>query len=698
MSGLAVAILLVIVPLAPLVAAGIIALLDDRPRKLAATSAIVALAISLLAALVLLGVVLVGGGSGAGGVHEVGGAAADAGPGVLRMTFSTKWLSFGGSELGLGLVLDPMSVVMMAMVSLVGLLIFIFSVGYMWSDARFVRFFGFLSFFAAAMLGVVASNSLLLLFICWELVGLASYLLIGFWFEKPAAVAACQKAFLTTRVADLGLFLGMLWLHGETGTLLFYDQGAGLLEQSALSSLLAGSAVGGVALPTVLALLIFWGACGKSGQFPLHVWLPDAMEGPTPVSALIHAATMVAAGVFLVARMFPLFELGAGEDGTTTALAVVAWVGAGTAVFAALIATAQNDIKRILAYSTISQLGFMMLSLGVGGMAAAMFHLIVHAFFKALLFLGAGAVIHGCHHEQDIRKLGGLSKRMRWTFGAYAVGMMALAGFPFFFSGFWSKEEILHVAHAWPVSQVPFALALAGTLLTAYYMSRQMLAVFFGEARSDAAAHAEECPRVMTVPLVILAAGAILLGVWGTPAWQGFHHFIEGGRASIDFSKLGDLGVLGLMGVSMLLVASGVVAAWLLYGGGRGWQDAGSADPLERRAPLLFRAFAAGFGVDAFYRATFLRLRDALAALADAADRWLWGGAVAVVSALGRLAAWLADIVDRSAINRGFDAGCEGLGRTGGWLAGLHRMNIQSSLSWIGLGAVALILLLAWIR
>ncbi len=698
MSERMIGLLLVLVPLAPLAAAAVIALLDHRPRKLAAGLAIAALCVSLLASAVLLRVVLSAGDDGV--AHVTGGAGhADAGGEheVFRLTFSTAWFTYGGSSFDVGLVLDALSAVMMVMVSLVGLLIFVFSVGYMAEDARFVRFFGFLSLFAAAMLGLVASNSLLLLFVCWELVGLASYLLIGFWFEKPAAVAACQKAFLTTRVADLGLFLGMLWLHRETGTLLFHNQGGGLLEQPALAMLLGGSTTGGLALPTVLALLVFWGACGKSGQFPLHVWLPDAMEGPTPVSALIHAATMVAAGVFLVARMFPLFALGGGEDETTTALAVVAWVGAITAVFAALVATAQNDIKRILAYSTISQLGFMMLCLGVGGMAAAIFHLVAHAFFKALLFLGAGSVIHGCLHEQDIRKMGGLAGRMPWTFGAYAVGMMALAGFPLFFSGFWSKEEILHLAHAWPVSQGPFVLALAGTLLTAFYMSRQMLAVFFGRARSGAAEQAHESPQVMVWPLVILAAGAVLLGALATPAWPWFHHFLEGGMAHLDMGKLFEPAVLGLMGVSVALVAAGVGAAWMLYGGGRGWKEADSPDTVERLAPPLHRALAAQLGVDALYRATFLGLRDALAALADNADRWLWGGMVALVGSLGRLAAWLADATDRSGINRGFDAGCEGLGRTGDWVSRLHRVNMQSGLAWIGAGAVVLLLFLAWL-
>ena len=294
-----------------------------------------------------------------------------------RVFQNFTWLNFGDQTLQLGFVLDPLAAVMLVMITLVSLCIFIFSVGYMAADKNFTRFFAYLSFFSAAMLGVVIANSLLLLFICWELVGLASYLLIGFWIHKPSAAAAAKKAFITTRIGDIGFFLGMLWLYGRSGTLLFYDGGNGALEGAGLLSLGASA--------TFIALLIFCGAAGKSGQFPLHVWLPDAMEGPTPVSALIHAATMVAAGVFLVARVYPLFSLGA-IHGVTTSLTVVVWIGVITALISALIALAQADIKRILAYSTISQLGLMMVSLGVGGVAAGIMHLLAHGFFQGTPF------------------------------------------------------------------------------------------------------------------------------------------------------------------------------------------------------------------------------------------------------------------------------------------------------------------------
>src|SRR5579859_6397574 len=401
-----------LIPAVPMVASGVIALLKQPARKLAATLAIGSLAVSLLLALVAFGHVLSGWSHGFS----------------VRETANFSWLPMGTGTVDLGWVLDPLSAVMLVMVTFVGLLIFIYSTGYMAHDENFTRFFCFLSLFAGAMLGVVIANSLLLLFMCWELVGLTSYLLIGFWYQKPSAAAAAKKAFLTTRIGDIFFLLGIVWLFAETGTLLFYNHGAGSMEGWALTGLLAQHAGLGLTAAGAIGLLIFAGAAGKSGQLPLHVWLPDAMEGPTPVS--------------------PLMQAGALTGGTTQALTVVTWVGASTAVFAALIAVAQNDIKRILAYSTVSQLGYMMAGLGMGGVAVGMFHLITHAFFKALLFMGAGSVIHGCHEEQDIRRMGGLRKEMRVTFATYAIGMLALAGLvPF--AGFWSKDAILESAEAW---------------------------------------------------------------------------------------------------------------------------------------------------------------------------------------------------------------------------------------------------------
>src|ERR1019366_914578 len=367
-----------LIPVLPLVASGVIAVNKQRQRKLAVTLSIGSMVMAFLLSLCAFSATLLHHGES----------------GVFREVAGFNWFQFGGQWLQLSWVLDPLTAIMLVMVSFVSLLIFIFSVGYMAHDENFMRFFCFLSLFAAAMLGVVIANSLLLFFICWELVGLTSYLLIGFWYHKPAAGAAAKKAFITTRIGDVLFLLGMVWLYSQTGTLLFYDgSGGGCLEQSALDALVVRTTGAGMAVSTGIGLLILCGAIGKSGQVPLHVWLPDAMEGPTPVSALIHAATMVAAGVFLVARVYPLMAAHpAGAAAGTGALEAVTWVGSITAVFAASIAVAQTDIKRILAYSTISQLGYMMMGLGVGGVAVGMFHLITHAFFKALLFLGSGSV------------------------------------------------------------------------------------------------------------------------------------------------------------------------------------------------------------------------------------------------------------------------------------------------------------------
>ena len=651
--------LLWLIPVFPLVAAGISALCGRARRRTSAGLAIgamgAALAMSVLAFVATLG--------------------GSAGEGMARSTRSVHWLGLGEASLALGWVLDPLSACMLVMVSLVGLLIFVYSTGYMAEDDNYARFFCFLSLFGAAMLGLVIANSLLLLFICWELVGLASYLLIGFWYEKPSAAAAAKKAFLTTRVGDLGLFVGMIWLHGQTGTLLFYDEGQGCLESSALARV--GMAGGGVALG--IGLLIFVGAMGKSGQVPLHVWLPDAMEGPTPVSALIHAATMVAAGVFLVARVYPLMEVSNG------ALTVVTWVGALTAIFGALVAVAQTDIKRILAYSTVSQLGYMMLGLGTGGVGIAMFHLITHAFFKALLFLGAGSVIHGCQGEQDIRKMGGLRSAMPVTFLVYAVGMLALAGVPLF-SGFWSKDEILHAAHGWPVSRLPFYLGLAGAFLTAFYMMRQVSLVFSGDYRGSGKAH--ESPRVMTVPLGILAVFALLLGFVGTPWWPWFQGYLGAGHGAVSW-----WGVLGLMLVSTVVVAAGLAAGWRLYGRGR---EVKELDPIEAALPLPFEWLRRKFFMDELYGRTVVAWHDRFAGWCRRLEEQLFEGLVSV-TVYGVLGiSWFNRLVDEYVVNFGFDRGCDGLRKGGSRLGSLQNGRVQDYLRALGLAFTVLLLLLAW--
>ena len=662
-----------LIPILPLLAAGVTALMKREQRVPAATLVIAAQAastvLSLLAFLQTLG---------AEGAHGE----------VARTYFNFPWLSIGSETLSLGLLLDPLGAGMVLMVSFVSLLIFIYSVGYMKEDANFTRFFCFLSLFSAAMLGVVLSNSLLLTFICWELVGLASYLLIGFWFHKPEAAAAAKKAFITTRIGDMGFLLGMLWLYSASGTLLFYDNGHGCLEQAALTAMATKTACVGLAVSNCIALLIFCGAAGKSGQFPLHVWLPDAMEGPTPVSALIHAATMVAAGVYLVARMFPVFSA-AGTGNVSVALTTVAWVGAFTALFAALIAVAQTDIKRILAYSTVSQLGFMMLALGVGSVTAAMVHLIAHAFFKALLFLGAGSVIHGVHEEQDIRNMGGLRKYMPVTFITYAIGMMALCGVPFFFSGFWSKDEILHVAHQWPVSQLPFFMAVAAAFLTAFYMTRQMCYVFAGSYRGHA--HPHESPAVMTVPLGILAGAAVLMSIPATPAWPWFHGYHSGEDITFDFAKLFEHDFLTIAGLSFVIVAAGIGIGYFLY------RHFAAADPLARIWASGFRTLANRFYVDDFYHATVVRALGLLGCLAAWIDRWILSGIVRLVGGISLAASSLSDLFDRFWINLGFDSICGGL-RDGGQLASSWESGrVQGYLRFLSVGAVLLLIILGWL-
>jgi NADH-quinone oxidoreductase subunit L len=595
----------------------------------------------------------------------------------FRFIHNFTWFTFGEQTLRIGWVLDPLAAAMLMMITLVGLCIFIFSVGYMAGDKDFSRFFAYLSFFSAAMLGVVIANSLLLLFVCWELVGLASYLLIGFWIDRPSAAAAAKKAFITTRIGDIGFFLGILWLYGGSGTLLFYDGGKGCLENAGLL-LLGGSA-------TFVALLIFCGAIGKSGQFPLHVWLPDAMEGPTPVSALIHAATMVAAGVFLVARVYPLFSFGA-IDGVTPSLTVVVSIGVITALMASLIALAQFDIKRILAYSTISQLGLMMVSLGVGGVAAGIMHLIAHGFFKALLFLGAGSVIHGTHHEQDIRKMGGLRWIMPVTFFTYGIGMMNLSGVPFFFSGGWTKEEILHATGHWKLSHLPHYLMLAGVLLTALYMTRQMIYIFFGNKRA-ASEQAHESPRVMTLPLVALATCSILLGIVLTPAWPWLHSYLSGEKPHFAIALL----IQPMLFVSLVLVAVGIVVGWLIY------RHASEADPIAQAQPALFRTLENKFWLDELYDWTVIALAKAAAQVSDWMDRNVWDGLVRLLGGLGQLFGGLTKGFDERGINAGVDettAGTRGLGRA---MSAWHSGQIQTYLRTVAIGMLVLLILYAWL-
>lgn len=688
-----------LIPALPLLAAGLSALLPQRFRKLSASLAIGSMAGAFLLSLCAFAFALKHGG------HD-----------GTKHFFNFAWLQFAAGDAGvlkLGWVLDPLTAVMLVMVTFVGTLIFIYSTGYMAQDENFTRFFTFLSLFAAAMLGIVIANNLLLLFMSWELVGLSSYLLIGFWYHKPSAAAAAKKAFITTRIGDVFFFLGIMWLYHQTGTLLFYDDGAGCMEQSALAKMVAQTTCGGLAVSAAIGILIFIGAMGKSGQFPLHVWLPDAMEGPTPVSALIHAATMVAAGVFLVARVYPLMSMTGDAAGFlifsngTVALQVVTWIGAITAVFAASIAVAQNDIKRILAYSTCSQLGYMMMGLGMGGVAVGMFHLITHAFFKALLFMGAGSVIHGCHHEQDIRKMGGIRNYMPVTFLTYAVGMMALAGVPLFFSGFWSKDAILHAAHGWSVSHIPFYLGVAGALLTAFYMTRQMALVFWGNYRGHTPQEVphittpelvaitsehqpHESPRSMTVPLILLAVCTIALGAIGTPAWPWFQEFL-GSHHEEGFTRE----VIRVMMVSGLIVLVGGGFGVGLYGYVQR-KRAEDPDPLEKLPLGIHTWLAKKFGMDELYELTVIRFNAWAAKACAFLDEWVWGGAVALVSYAMLVLAWFNRAIDEFVINLGFDQGCDRVAKSGSSLSRLQDGYVQHYLRVIGVALVVLVLFLVW--
>ena len=403
---------------------------------------------------------------------------------------ASTWIEISGVfKVPLGFVLDNLSKTMLVLVSGVGSLIHIYSLGYMRDDEGKSGYFAALSLFMFAMLGIVLANNFVMLFIFWELVGFTSYVLIGHWFYRDPAAAAAKKAFITTRIGDFGFMIGILMVWMATGSVVF-------AEIAPRMSILAGHPV----FLTTTALLLFCGAVGKSAQFPLHVWLPDAMEGPTPVSALIHAATMVAAGVYMLVRVAFVIQ---------TALLVIAWIGTITAVLAALIATQQNDIKRILAYSTLSQLGYMVMAVGLASNDGAIFHLFTHAFFKALLFLAAGSVIVMLHHEQDVWKMGGLSRRLPITFFTFFVGALALIGCPPF-SGFFSKDAILALAYE---RNMPiFAVGLLTAFLTAFYVVRLLVIVFFGKPRSDSARESTESPPVMTGPLIVLALLAALGG------------------------------------------------------------------------------------------------------------------------------------------------------------------------------------------
>jgi NADH-quinone oxidoreductase subunit L len=552
------------------------------------------------------------------------------------------WISAGTFTTAVTAQVDQLSAVMLLVVTGVSFLIHLYSIGYMHDDPGYARFFTYLNLFVFSMVMLVLAGNFLVLYVFWEAVGLCSYLLIGFWYERSSASDAGKKAFIVNRVGDFGFGLGimLIWVTFET---LDYAQ----VFARADASIAAGTY-------TAIALLLFMGACGKSAQLPLFTWLPDAMEGPTPVSALIHAATMVTAGVYMVARCHTLFEM------APLGLEVVAWVGGLTAVFAATIGLAQTDIKRVLAYSTISQLGYMFVGVGVGAYAAGIFHLVTHAFFKALLFLGAGSVIHGLGGEQDLRKMGGLGSRMRVTTVTFLVGALGLSGIPPL-AGFWSKDEILGAAfHEGHLAL--WLLLVIGAFLTAFYTFRLVFLAFFGSARlsREAAHHVHESPAVMTVPLAVLAVLTAVAGLIGIPSAHGtaFARFLAPVLPAHEDASSGAL-VLVLMAVSAAVAVGGVVLAWIMYG-----RRPVRADVIGVARNPLHALLLNKYYVDELYDAVIVR-------------------------PLFRLSGWCARVFDQA----GIDGTVNGVARVVvAWAAGMRRLQTGFVMNYalgILIGAVA---------
>lgn len=523
-----------------------------------------------------------------------------------------SWFHIASVHISMGVLIDPLTAMMLMVVTTVSLLVQIYSCGYMQGDPGYGRFFAFLSLFAGSMLGLVLAVNFLQMYFFWELVGLCSYLLIGFYYYKVSAREAAKKAFMTTRVGDFGLLLGILLLQLTFGTLDFME----------LRQLVPMYVVhGGAGVLTIIAFLLFVGPIGKSGQFPLHVWLPDAMEGPTPVSALIHAATMVVAGVYLVGRAFFLFSQ------LPWIMSFIAWVGGFTAIFAASIAITQRPIKRILAYSTISQLGYMMLALGVGSLTSSFFHLMTHAFFKAMLFLSAGAVMHAMAEEADIFKMGGLRKKMPVTFAAMTIGVLAISGIPPF-AGFFSKDEIL--AAAAQVSTPLYILATITAFMTAFYMARLLFVTFMGQpASQEAYDHAHEVSWPMRLPLIVLAVLSVVSGLWAHLA--GFGEWVRFGAPVHE----GINWVIASSSTVLAVIAIGL--AWKIYGA-KAW----SADAIAAKCGVLYQLSYHKFYIDEIYAALIRVFVDGIARVLYWIDIHIVDG---IVNALGGLVRAVGEIL-----------------------------------------------------
>jgi NADH-quinone oxidoreductase subunit L len=689
--------LLFLLPLPPLVAFALISLFTRKSRRLSHWVALAGAGLSWLAGMLLF--------AWAAGQHNLAEA---------PLTMAFNFLPTGASWLRIGVLLDPLSALTLFFVAWTVLMIFVYSIGYhnfgqpagahdlpglpphgvevAGSHTRepsiepmYSRFFAFISLFAFAMFALVVTDNLLVLYAAWEIMGLCSYLLIGFWYARPSARDAAVKAFLTTRVGDMFMLLGMAALYALAGTLNFREILNNPAVLSSLSTTL--SPVFGLSWAALIGLLIFAGTVGKSAQFPLHTWLPDAMEGPTPVSAMIHAATMVSAGIFLSARFFPLISAGweQGQQLTTPMLAM-AIIGSFTALFAALIALGQRDIKRVLAYSTISQLGYMVAALGIGAYGAAVFHLFTHAFFKALLFLGSGSVIHGMEHgklatgdtadPQDMFSMGGLRRKMPVTFWTFLAGALALSGFPLLTAGFWSKDEILSGAFGGNHLIVFITLALAA-LTTAFYSMRQVTLTFLGKPRTPSAGHAHESKPVMTIPLVVLAVFAIAAGWFGVPgAFPGLGgvlpNFIGEFLGFHEASGFSAVPLLVSIGVSL----GGLFLGWLVHR-----HQSNATDPLKKLG-FVFTAFEHKFWVDEFYRLVLIRPATWLA---DVAVPWIDRNILdGLLHAIGRFGSWLGStfrkVLDIPVANGVPDGAAAVTKWTGGRLRGIQTGRVQQYL------------------
>ena len=539
-----------------------------------------------------------------------------------------RWAVLGGLTLKVGFLIDPLTAIMMLVVTFVSLMVHIYTIGYMHDDPGYQRFFAYISLFTFSMLMLVMANNFLQLFFGWEAVGLVSYLLIGFWYTRESAIHANLKAFLVNRVGDFGFLLGIaavLAVFGSLDYLAVFSQAPGASGQTiAIATGIEWPAM------TVICLLLFVGAMAKSAQVPLHVWLPDSMEGPTPISALIHAATMVTAGIFMVARMSPLFEF------SDVALSVILVIGALTAFFMGLVGIVQNDIKRVVAYSTLSQLGYMTVALGASAYSIAIFHLFTHAFFKALLFLAAGSVIVALHHEQDMRKMGGLKERMPITYWTALIGTLALVGFPGF-SGFFSKDAIIEAVHysSLPGAGFAYVLVTAGVFVTAFYSFRLLFLTFHGESpdRGKVVGRITESPAVITVPLILLAVPSVFAGMFIGPLVFG-DYFAESlvvldrhnavAQLQSHYHGLGSFIVHGFQGPAVWLMFAGILSAWWVYRRRPGFAEMG-----KQRLRLLYNMLLHKYGFDELYQGLFATgTRKIGTACSSFGDRMLIDGLV----------------------------------------------------------------------